>query len=209
MEAFSKNYYAFFLSIHAPTRGATICKPLLTILIDFQSTLLQEERLCYSQQSWILVSFQSTLLQEERLHTSCNRIHTSFFQSTLLQEERQKTPLTDAFNEDFQSTLLQEERLSAFSSIKVMCWLSIHAPTRGATSISLPITSKFSLSIHAPTRGATGSWAIFHHIHLPFNPRSYKRSDVQNTSGQTIEVHFQSTLLQEERLVSLEFHCIN
>ena len=32
------------LSIHAPTRGATLQFRLLTVLVYFQSTLLQEER---------------------------------------------------------------------------------------------------------------------------------------------------------------------
>ena len=33
--------------------------------------------------------------------------------------------------------------------------LSIHAPTRGATEVSVSSIIKQSLSIHAPTRGAT------------------------------------------------------
>ena len=99
------------ISIHAPTRGATLqfpcpvfhhyyfnprsykrsdvtfkdvspCAPL------FQSTLLQEERLCGDPFLCTLRRFQSTLLQEERLMTEKSNDMESQFQSTLLQEER-------------------------------------------------------------------------------------------------------------------------
>ncbi len=61
----------------------------------------------------------------------------------------------------FQSTHPRGVRLSAaffFISIK---YISIHAPTRGATSNSLHQIRSFSISIHAPTRGAT----IVYHIY--------------------------------------------
>ena len=62
--------------------------------------------------------------------------------------------------------------------------ISIHAPTRGATSRFLyPLLACF-ISIHAPTRGAT----LFPYTNLP-NPE------------------FQSTLLQEERLFCNFFTC--
>ena len=61
--------------------------------------------------------------------------------------------------------------------------LSIHAPTRGATSLFLFSFSVTSLSIHAPTRGAT----LHNYLTLcyvkAFNPRSYKRSDVKIKIG--------------------------
>ena len=79
-------------------------------------------------------------------------------------------------------------------------YISIHAPTRGATLISLLIACDSSISIHAPTRGATfGGCAAMSDqiisIHAPtrgatyyyfvwcsscnfdFNPRSHERSD--------------------------------
>ena len=77
--------------------------------------------------------------------------------------------------------------------------ISIHAPTRGATTPSISSTLSRIISIHAPTRGATSStsigiWQSYISIHAPtrgatfthlaigytpryFNPRSYKRSD--------------------------------
>ena len=77
------------------------------------------------------------------------------------------------------------------------------------------------ISIHAPTRGATVNPK--HYIGCTyFNPRSYKRSDMGNSRTQIVHsisihaptrgatnwgnnavqtVQFQSTLLQEERLL--------
>ena len=55
----------------------------------------------------------------------------------------------------FQSTLPREERLCVWLKPRFDLFISIHAPTRGAT---IPIGLKsFNdlISIHAPTRGAT------------------------------------------------------
>ena len=90
------------LSIHAPTRGATLHLQFMIKLADFQSTLLQEER----QEKFMLMGvklfFQSTLLQEERHNSRLFYFYTFFFQSTLLQEERREilklTPDYFAFN---------------------------------------------------------------------------------------------------------------
>ena len=107
--------------------------------------------------------------------------------------------------------------------LKFLCHIiriSIHAPTRGATSSSKVGYASENISIHAPTRGATLISASRLPYHLNFNPRSYKRSDdeiIRNqfiedisihapTRGATLKVFtlrintlFQSTLLQEER----------
>ena len=122
------------------------------------------------------VIFQSTLLQEERHDPTENAVLFYIFQSTLLQEERPPAIYDKVSGEHFQSTLLQEERL--VNTILLNCgeFLSIHAPTRGATVAFEFWVRAFYLSIHAPTRGAT----------------SRKNSD-------DITEFFQSTLLQEER----------
>ena len=98
----------------------------------------------------------------------------------------------------FQSTLPREERLSKFKSMTEEQKISIHAPTRGATSFIISTTSPISISIHAPTRGATRAFILCSlssviSIHAPtrgattyhksgapihdFNPRSHERSD--------------------------------
>ena len=55
--------------------------------------------------------------------------------------------------------------------------ISIHAPTRGATPA--PKYRKYydKISIHAPTRGATGSVCSCDKGIIYFNPRSHERSD--------------------------------
>ena len=78
----------------------------------------------------------------------------------------------------FQSTLLQEERrVSSIFTISCL-YISIHAPTRGAT--------RFRFRDNIST--------------FYFNPRSYKRSDSGRLTTQPTHATFQSTLLQEERL---------
>ena len=103
----------------------------------------------------------------------------------------------------FQSTLLQEERHCTGSAEHVGIVISIHAPTRGATTEPINKPQEKEISIHAPTRGATYicgqhgyTWIIS--IHAP-------------TRGATLVImlenkhyKFQSTLLQEERHGSKE-----
>ena len=77
--------------------------------------------------------------------------------------------------------------------------ISIHAPTRGATSLKateyklsidfnprshersdnyIPDEFKsYIISIHAPTRGATTALSDFQTLCKDFNPRSHERSD--------------------------------
>ena len=76
------------ISIHAATRGATEAAYSVSEAYQFQSTLLQEERLQVAALNLNPLSFQSTLLQEERRVWRTNYIVSSLFQSTLLQEER-------------------------------------------------------------------------------------------------------------------------
>ena len=57
--------------------------------------------------------------------------------------------------EIFQSTLLQEERPCKSDTEKTFKYISIHAPTRGATPSIFDTSEEIKISIHAPTRGAT------------------------------------------------------
>ena len=84
--------------------------------------------------------------------------------------------MKNTFDMIFQSTLLQEERQLQHGAEHLRITISIHAPTRGATSYDCQIPIDVEISIHAPTRGAT-------------NP----------IMKNTFDMIFQSTLLQEER----------
>ncbi len=165
------------ISIHAPTRGATI--------------------LCNHR--GLVFGFQSTLPREERLSFPCNISFHLIFQSTLPREERQTMrKLTIAeLNFNPRSHERSDPMVKKFLLMKM---ISIHAPTRGATCNSIrPLciyefqstlpreerhgTSRINayqilISIHAPTRGATGAGIRYLADFRDFNPRSHERSDV-------------------------------
>ena len=190
------------LSIHAPTRGATYPSVYsYTLPSSFNPRSYKRSDFTQIILTGALSCFQSTLLQEERPNAAPVNTLSFDFQSTLLQEERQNTRASYTQIIFFQSTLLQEERLIDSQS-RILTWfLSIHAPTRGATStLSAPHVHP-PLSIHAPTRGATIdsqsrilTW--FLSIHAP--TRGATQLLLSFGLGHFI---FQSTLLQEERHV--------
>ena len=78
----------YFVSIHAPARGAT--QPLLypTLADAFQSTLPRGERPRYFASVLHLVRFQSTLPRGERLWAAQVQGASDLFQSTLPRGER-------------------------------------------------------------------------------------------------------------------------
>ena len=94
-----------------------------------------------------------------------------------------------------------------------MVWISIHAPTRGATRCAGNNDQPGAISIHAPTRGATVSCRgddvlyLGISIHAPtrgatyleinpfisqiyFNPRSHEGSDPVDDNSRTIVTDF-------------------
>ena len=165
------------ISIHAPTRGATV--PWAQFdrdLKQFQSTLPQGERL---PQSWRKLG---------RLENFNPRSHKG----------------SDGGR----------------PSKKNSGYISIHAPTRGATDTIYSVDFCTKISIHAPTRGATcwfqdpasecrfqstlpqGERRFFHGGICPvcdFNPRSHKGSDFFPPPAIIKNIGFQSTLPQGER----------
>ena len=102
--------YRLYISIHAPTRGAT--GEAINFVTDstFQSTLPREERPITGYSCPLIGLFQSTLPREER---QCFFFDTAFFlkfQSTLPREERPSNSKTSVSSSVFQSTLPREER---------------------------------------------------------------------------------------------------
>ena len=166
------------ISIHAPTRGATI-----SLDVAF---------------SHISISIHAPTRGATNLHINCEcRIK---FQSTLLQEERRfncvvnnkmkiisihaptrgaTSPLKNnmAILAIFQSTLLQEERHCFFGFCLGFLRISIHAPTRGATAFK-----NSSISI-----------CLFQSTLLQEERQCNHRTECH------FDQQFQSTLLQEER----------
>ena len=145
------------ISIHAPTRGATLMNFLTDVLYEFQSTLLQEERHVGNGYMYWIYKISIHAPTRGATHKGGSGYCIRLFQSTLLQEERRNLELLkqirlDDFNPrsykrsdncntshfmrniQFQSTLLQEER-HTIADIHMVRGISIHAPTRGATYI--------------------------------------------------------------------------
>ena len=70
--------------------------------------------------------------------------------------------------------------------------ISIHAPTRGATSNGTIKQRPRAISIHAPTRGATQTVLQGLVLSLYFNPRSHEGSDdfdLDYTDYEDISIH--------------------
>ena len=169
------------ISIHAPTRGATILCNHRGLVFGFQSTLPREERQTMRKLTIAELNFNPRSHERsDRVESSLERsinisIHaptrgaTEYlgiqenpkgFQSTLPREERHMSPEELAELQEFQSTLPREERPITCSKTRDTRRISIHAPTRGATFfMALAMPYYTTISIHAPTRGAT---AILH-----------------------------------------------
>ena len=166
------------ISIHAPTRGATLWKSgHVGVYIDFNPRSHEGsdlQRLVYHE--IIVIS-----------------IHAPTRGATLLWS------LLSMLRAIFQSTLPRGERLAQQYEWDSITVISIHAPTRGATfeaadsiqtrkdfnprshegsdRCSYKLTNMSLISIHAPTRGATAISMNEVSKVLDFNPRSHEGSD--------------------------------
>ena len=81
---------------------------------------------------------------------------------------------------------------SGFSLITKFTYISIHAPTRGATASSASVSPGSNISIHAPTRGATHNrhgcaWHQIFQSTLPREERRFMRPD--HFSHHVISIH--------------------
>ena len=107
---------AGLVSIHAPTWGATLVVHSFSAPNMFQSTLPHGERRGSGNQSFRGSLFQSTLPHGERPNIFLTFLQVTGFQSTLPHGER---------------------RLGSIAPIRLSA-VSIHAPTWGATVLSVP-----------------------------------------------------------------------
>ena len=191
-------------------------------VVEFQSTLPQGERRICGDLVHSVYKFQSTLPQGERPErTDGNRSRMKISIHAPARGATRKVR-KDTRRMLFQSTLPQGERPNAAREFTGYEFISIHAPARGATrnrrdiiafsrhiSIHAPargatmaIEKDFdnnNISIHAPARGATRLVRLQQLMHLYFNPRSRKGSDIEYYNALTKALQFQSTLPQGER----------
>ena len=128
------NNWLSSVSIHAPTRGATVCKRIsCSSCICFNPRTYKRCDANDKCTFFLLISFNPRTYKRCDVHLYNNCLGDGRFQSTHLQEVR---PF-------FQVTEVEETEVS------------IHAPTRGATSEGELPGQHYNVSIHAPTRGAT------------------------------------------------------
>ena len=120
------------ISIHAPTRGATVTAffPIATFPISIHAPTRGATHLPLVQSAFHI--FQSTLPREER-RIRC--IFTLIFRNFNPRSHERSDHIQRAFRQT--------------------CHISIHAPTRGATRPAKDWLEVHKISIHAPTRGAT------------------------------------------------------
>ena len=128
-----------FISIHAPTRGAT------------NQVMLQPH-----------IS-EISIHAPTRGATRCNFIgfYGGKFQSTLPRGERQIREYISLKTHTISIHAPTRGATQSFGIVRCICGISIHAPTRGATNGCGYHDTQYSISIHAPTRGATGTGALF------------------------------------------------
>ena len=73
------SYIIISISIHAPTRGATVSVLSAVAFSVFQSTLPREERPPFTPAAVSIIIFQSTLPREERQHPQCHLLSQVYF----------------------------------------------------------------------------------------------------------------------------------
>ena len=166
------------ISIHTPTKGATVKKFTQLFSCIFQSTLPRRERqrlrhrlpvrLCISIHTPTKGATRSDILRK------CAGVEISIH-----------TPTKGA--------------TSSVSYAAVIDFISIHTPTKGATNISVPLDTintnfnphshegsdyvflfryrSLTISIHTPTKGATSVAWLIQCKGVYFNPHSHEGSD--------------------------------
>ena len=162
----------------------------------------------------LFLSFQSTHPHGVRHEPILRKLIKVMFQSTHPHGVRPQTLNTAAFARLFQSTHPHGVRLIWFVTFVLQRYVSIHAPTRGATQRKCPwrprcasfnprthtgcdkipgtSTTNREVSIHAPTRGATNRSKEDEQLQefQSTHPHGVRRGDGDNRKAHTM---FQST----------------
>ena len=122
------------ISIHAPTKGATLIKKIYPIIQQFQSTLPRRER--HPQGRNFLSSFftfQSTLPRRERRLVEAYCLEMKKFQSTLPRRERPYNVIAPHLPTKYFNPRSHEGSDAVGAVPSMLRKISIHAPTKGAT----------------------------------------------------------------------------
>ena len=145
------------VSIHAPTRGAT-CNEASHVLqsVGFQSTHPHGVR--HIAFTWFTCIADVSIHAPTRgatFETFTQLLLSHMFQSTHPHGVRPKDLAAAQCNAMFQSTHPHGVRHGIVQGGGNFDFVSIHAPTRGATKSKYKDKAQQKVSIHAPTRGAT------------------------------------------------------
>ena len=147
----------------------------------FQSTLPREERLLQQYLSHFQLLFQSTLPREKRRNYATTGDIPTKFQSTLPREERPLQHQLGLHRRIFQSTLPREERRAKRTCLpKEPSDFNPRSHERSDPQPTPLVCPPTFISIHAPTRGATQGVIDLHSGLYDFNPRSHERSDKEH-----------------------------
>ena len=120
------------ISIHAPTRGATIDVLLNSASAQFQSTLPRGERHITGATTCSRLNFNPRSHEGSDMIAPYDWQLLQVFQSTLPRGERHKRPLFFVCEANF-NPRSHEGSDQTLSSVRCSPQISIHAPTRGAT----------------------------------------------------------------------------
>ena len=161
---------AYLISIHAPTRGATD----MVITSGHKRT----------------ISIHAPTRGATVIYTYEPKA--GAFQSTRPRGARRAYRSATPLMSGFQSTRPRGARRAARFLIRVSIYISIHAPTRGATTRYCRTTPRSRISIHAPTRGATATSSPRIGCCVNFNPRAHAGRDcgfIQPAIVLSISIH--------------------
>ena len=106
--------------------------------------------------------------------------------------------MLDKTDNIFQSTLPRRERPGRSFCPIMLCFISIHAPAKGATLPGKACAASGNISIHAPAKGATSSYAVWYRF-LQFQSTLPRRERLYPYSWLSSSYRFQSTLPRRER----------
>ena len=211
------------ISIHAPTRGATITDAFSLMMELFQSTLLQEERRRIACPADHYSYFNPRSYKRSDLHSALALSKICYFNPRSYKRSDVRPELPEPFPCYFNPRSYKRSDLNLCCIINCYKYFNPRSYKRSdceETSNSFhddyfnPRSYKRSdntsfkklinstISIHAPTRGATASVFLASSIRSLFQSTLLQEERLPSRIARTISMLFQSTLLQEERRVS-------
>ena len=164
------------ISILAPTRGATSSVLIATISQAFQSSLPRGERRHPESPEPFLYYFNPRSHEGSDYSDTYTTLLRQTFQSSLPRGERPGLPLPGNGKNYFNPRSHEGSDKDQFY-LGIIDFISILAPTRGATETEKIENAEERISILAPTRGATPPRCQMRQGGSYFNPRSHEGSD--------------------------------